>query len=128
MHSTWYYNLNAKPQGPFQREEFIRLINRGEIRPETLVLNEAESSEWLPAKDFFKKDWHLFPAFQLCDPQDSEKHWVLMVKSDSGVEQKGPFALHELRSSLSAHELEFSFCWKPGLTGWAQVLDRPELK
>lgn len=129
----WYLQKSLKPMGPFSEEEVLKKIKSGDLRPFDLV-QEAVSPDqpWAPAMKVFKRHLKDFPSFQEMPPlgaawKEFEKHdWILLETSPDGVKiQKGPLSFSEC-ISIAQKTTELVYCWKPGLTGWVPVVDRPE--
>lgn len=132
MQDAWYYNQNLKPQGPITRQEMREHILKGSIGPFDLI-SCGEAGEWRAAREWREFEISLFPAAQEYVPgQDlltHEKEWVLLVQAPDRdtVLQEGPYSLHELREGLSAQKIsQNQYVWKPGLSGWCRIQDRPE--
>ncbi len=132
MKDVWYYHQNLKPQGPLSLQEMRTRIHRGEIGPMDLVCHEADGS-WKPACEWSVFEASLFPAAQAFiygqDVRTDEKEWVLLVPSKEAQSalQEGPFSISELNDLLRAQKISAQhYIWKPGLSGWCRLKDRPE--
>ncbi len=120
----WFYNLNLKPQGPFELDVVLEKIKRGEISPNDLMMRE-DSEQWLPAKAWQLFDDSLFPANQLVDKSfAAEKtEWVLLRNGT----QEGPYLASDVKKMLRTKQLSAeTYVWKNGLTGWVRIMDRAE--
>lgn len=122
----WYYSRDLKPQGPVTLEEIRDLVRTGEVRPRDLICQD--SGEWRPAEECF--EFTLFPAKQEISFEDTLKaEWVVLSVSEGaqGYRQDGPLTSAQIREKIIAGELSWeSPIWKPGLKGWAKIIDRPE--
>lgn len=131
----YYLQKALKPMGPYARDEVIKKIRSGDVRPYDLVLSaDDESLTWLPALDVFRSERHEFPCFQGLPPQGSEwrvfdkQDWVLLEMSSQGEPvQSGPYSFDVCIQKAHASQ-ELLYCWKPGLSGWVPVIDRPEFQ
>lgn len=134
MKRVWYTHLDLKPQGPFTLEEMRLKIHRGEVAPTDLISNiEYEEGQWLMAQQWAVFEAPLFPAVQNFIPGmdlDRElKEWVLLAEnSESGqLLQEGPLSINDILEEIrKGKDLSRVRAWKPGLSGWARLQDRPE--
>jgi hypothetical protein len=132
MKSTWYYNINLKPQGPFNLEEMRAKIHRGEIGLQELVYNE-NSGNWAAASAWPEFEMSLFPAKQAelraGDLDMHSKEWVLLQKNQAGeFLQQGPFCILDLQKMISYGEIQtHQYIWKSGLSGWVKIADHEVL-
>jgi hypothetical protein len=128
----WYYSENLKPQGPNSTEVIKNKIQKGEIGPNDLLLQN--DGDWMPAGTYREFSQSLFPAWQEWDLIEGdvligEKKWVLLLKnSHSPIQQEGPFTTQEVykRFESNPFQLRYAWIWKNGLSGWARLVDRPE--
>ncbi len=132
MQDGWYYNQNLKPQGPITLQEMRERILKGVVGPYDLI-SCGKNGEWKAAYEWREFERSLFPAAQEYVPGQAsfvnEKEWVLLVPAPDreAVLQEGPYSLQELRDGLSAQKISQSqYVWKPGLSGWCRIQDRPE--
>lgn len=125
-HQKWYYSRDLKPQGPLTLEEVRDLVRTGEIRPRDLICQGLGG--WQPAEQCF--EFSLFPARQEVSFEDTFKaEWVVLSAGDGtqGYRQEGPLTAAQIREKIIAGDLSWeSPIWKPGLKGWAKIIDRPE--
>ncbi|MFP5519629.1 MAG: DUF4339 domain-containing protein [Bdellovibrionia bacterium] len=127
--SQWYYSKGLKPQGPLSRNELLILVQKGEIRPRTLLLCEELSPEWLEAKEFFRKDILMFPVFQLLRNRELDlkcKEWVVLKVEQGQGQQLGPYSLEEIRVNFNVGSSLDIYLWKPEITGWIHQEDLEE--
>lgn len=130
----WFYNRNLKPQGPLSEDELRELVRSGEIRPSDLICNDI-NGDWKMAYEFAELERTLFPALQGYvvgqEEGDKEKQWVLLIQdlmlSESSYTQKGPYSRQEILAQIKEDKNVLSqYVWRPGLSGWSRVGDRPE--
>lgn len=131
--AVWYYSQNLKPQGPHTLEEMRLRMHRGEVGPQDLVLHTI-NGDWKPAMNHKEFEVSLFPALQSYDAKSknvmNEKEWVLLVTGPHGAApiQEGPFSIHDFSHGLRQKKYSGEeYIWKPGLSGWCRMKDRPEL-
>ena len=131
---NWYFNRDLKPQGPHSLEEMRELIHSGDIGPHDLICHDVDGA-WKVASEWGVFERTLFPATQEYMPGQEfvadEKEWVLLASDDGGktVLQEGPFSLADLRRSLEQRLVsDQQYIWKPGLSGWSRIADRPEFR
>jgi len=128
MKATWYYNINLKPQGPFELEEMRQKIHRGEVGPQDLIYEE-KIGRWAAASEWTEFEAALFPAKQaqiFMNSQDNSlKEWVLLQKSESGeFLQQGPYNIADLQKMITHGEITVQqYIWKSGLSGWMKISD-----
>lgn len=130
--SSWYYNKDLKPQGPFTFEEMKKKIIRGEVGPLELIFKDGES-HWLAAnqwKDFPKE---FFPAYQrnlFRGINPTVQEWTLLYrkKGSEAPVQSGPYSLNDIQDMIKAGKANTEdYIWRTGLTGWLQIKDGPEM-
>lgn len=128
----WYFNKGLKPQGPVSYEDLRLLIYKGDVGPQDLVMIESEDN-WIPAGNCKAFEFNLFPASQL--PEESgegKKEWVLLVQTEGKLQvaKSGPFLATEIKGLLEQGfcSSQSTYAWKPGLSGWVRVSDRPEFQ
>lgn len=132
MQDGWYYNQNLKPQGPITLQEMREYILKGSIGPFDLI-SCGRDGEWRAASEWREFERSLFPAAQEYVPGQEfatqEKEWVLLVPAldRDATLQEGPYSLQELRDGLATQRIsQNQYVWKPGLSGWCRIQDRPE--
>ncbi len=129
--SSWYYNKNLKPQGPFDFEEMKKKVMRGEIGPGDLICKDREM-QWRMAVEWRDFPRELFPAFQknyFKSTNPDEKEWILLLFNQENPEgvQQGPYSIVQVNGMLRAGAVSLEdYVWRSGLSGWVHIKDRAE--
>jgi hypothetical protein len=133
--SSWYFNQNLKPQGPFTDDEIRLKIISGEIGTNELICNEL--NEWKPASQ-----WEIFELKKCTESiqtggvgvQEDPSQWVLLVKNQQGLVsdsflQEGPFTTEEITILIEAGGVSpQQYIWKNGLGRWYRVNECKEFE
>lgn len=127
--NLWYLRHGTRAVGPFCDEELRDSLRSGRLAATDLVWNDGVG-EWRQARDwapFREGPWPDQQLFGL--HSDAAVIWVILADPNGERRMTGPWSFRQIRDDVKAGRWRGDeLIWSQGMTGWARLADRPELR